>query len=78
MAPTIENQPMELPKAPEQVQVAQPKMNMAMDPERPHAESELSLRGGREGEGMCPGRFCFCIPCPIPCNCCIIPIPCPC
>jgi hypothetical protein len=30
----------------------------------------LKLRGG-EGEA-CPGRFCFCIPCPIPCNFCCI------
>lgn len=31
-------------------------------------KQELSLRGGE----MCPGRFCFIIPCPLPCNCCII------
>jgi hypothetical protein len=31
-------------------------------------ENELHLRGGE----LCPGRFCFIIPCPIPINCCII------
>lgn len=29
------------------------------------------MRGGDRG-GMCPGRFCFIIPCPIPCDFCII------
>lgn len=33
---------------------------------------ELHLRGGE----MCPGRFCFIIPCPLPCNCCVFPCPC--
>lgn len=46
------------------------------DPQRPHDEPEMNLRGGEEGRGMCPGRFCFIIPCPLPCNCCIIPCPC--
>ncbi|TVY17702.1 hypothetical protein LARI1_G003236 [Lachnellula arida] len=31
-------------------------------------EQEVHMRGG----DMCPGRFCFIIPCPIPCDFCII------
>ncbi|TVY56709.1 hypothetical protein LCER1_G002737 [Lachnellula cervina] len=31
-------------------------------------EQEVHMRGGE----MCPGRFCFIIPCPLPCNFCII------
>ncbi|KAI1323640.1 hypothetical protein F5Y16DRAFT_332438 [Xylariaceae sp. FL0255] len=42
-----------------------------MDPERPHEDSKLGLRGGDRG-GICPGRFCFCVPCPLPCDFCII------
>jgi hypothetical protein len=53
----------------------QPKRQQEMDPQRPHADTELSLRGGNDGRGMCPGRFCFIIPCPLPCNCCIFPCP---
>ncbi|CZR50487.1 uncharacterized protein PAC_00360 [Phialocephala subalpina] len=34
-------------------------------------DQEMRLRGGDRG-GMCPGRFCFIIPCPLPCDCCII------
>jgi hypothetical protein len=41
------------------------------DPERPHEDSQMGLRGGDRG-GMCPGRFCFCVPCPLPCDFCII------
>lgn len=48
--------------------------SLCTDPQQPHADSEantIGLRGGDRG-GMCPGRFCFCIPCPIPCDFCII------
>jgi hypothetical protein len=34
-------------------------------------EQEMRMRGGDRG-GMCPGRFCFIIPCPFPCDFCII------
>ncbi|MCJ1334276.1 hypothetical protein MMC10_010984 [Thelotrema lepadinum] len=51
---------------------SQPKLAAPMDPQAPHPEQktqpELHLRGG----DLCPGRFCFCIPCPIPCDFCII------
>ncbi|KAJ4415786.1 hypothetical protein N0V82_007148 [Gnomoniopsis sp. IMI 355080] len=61
-----------LPSPPERVQAVQPRVAEPMNPERPHAEDEDSkLRGGDRG-GMCPGRFCFIIPCPIPCDFCII------
>jgi len=42
------------------------------DPQKPHPETDadLGLRGGRSD--LCPGRFCFCVPCPLPCDCCII------
>ena len=53
-----------------------PMLTSPSDPQRPHDEPEMNLRGGEEGRGMCPGRFCFIIPCPLPCNCCIIPCPC--
>ncbi|KAI0391307.1 hypothetical protein F5Y17DRAFT_18650 [Xylariaceae sp. FL0594] len=49
----------------------QPMAPQPMNPNKPHPESELSLRGGDRG-GCCPGRFCFCIPCPLPCDFCII------
>ena len=54
----------------------QPVPSEPMNPERPHVESQEStvgLRGGHRG-GLCPGRFCFIIPCPIPCDCCVIPL----
>ncbi|KXJ87590.1 hypothetical protein Micbo1qcDRAFT_208207 [Microdochium bolleyi] len=57
----------------------QPLVSQPMNAQQPHPESqqhELSLRGGQEGRGMCPGRFCFIIPCPIPCNFCVFPCPC--
>ncbi|KXH66664.1 hypothetical protein CSAL01_09388 [Colletotrichum salicis] len=41
------------------------------DPQRPQPQTEqmeMGLRGGDDGRGPCPGRFCFIIPCPIPCN----------
>ncbi|KAI0477085.1 hypothetical protein GGR56DRAFT_673500 [Xylariaceae sp. FL0804] len=53
------------------MQNTQPGVSAPMDPERPHPESEMGLRGGDRG-GCCPGRFCFCIPCPLPCDFCII------
>ncbi|KAI0190899.1 hypothetical protein EV127DRAFT_480699 [Xylaria flabelliformis] len=49
----------------------QPMTSQPMNPERPHEESQANLRGGDRG-GCCPGRFCFCIPCPLPCDFCII------
>ncbi|GAB1316301.1 hypothetical protein MFIFM68171_06511 [Madurella fahalii] len=59
--------------ATQQQVVDQPPVFQPMNPQKPHPESELGLRGGDRG-GLCPGRFCFCIPCPIPCDCCIIPL----
>ncbi|OIW35606.1 hypothetical protein CONLIGDRAFT_627639 [Coniochaeta ligniaria NRRL 30616] len=53
------------------LQTAQPPSFQPMNPQKPHPDSELSLRGGDRG-GCCPGRFCFCIPCPLPCDFCII------
>ncbi|KAL2128327.1 hypothetical protein VTI74DRAFT_9341 [Chaetomium olivicolor] len=50
---------------------AQPPVSQPMNPNKPHPESELGLRGG-ERSSLCPGRFCFCVPCPLPCDCCII------
>ncbi|KAH6974105.1 hypothetical protein BKA56DRAFT_733787 [Ilyonectria sp. MPI-CAGE-AT-0026] len=55
------------------VQANQPAAHQAMDPQRPHPNTEVNMRGGDRG-GCCPGRFCFCIPCPLPCDCCIIPL----
>ncbi|KAI1196211.1 hypothetical protein F5X97DRAFT_325645 [Nemania serpens] len=49
----------------------QPMTAQPMNPERPHEESQMNLRGGERGS-CCPGRFCFCIPCPLPCDFCII------
>ncbi|KAK4159298.1 hypothetical protein QBC43DRAFT_304740 [Cladorrhinum sp. PSN259] len=55
-----------------ELQVVQPPAPQAMDPQKPHPENEMmGLRGGDRG-GLCPGRFCFCVPCPLPCDCCII------
>ncbi|KAL2115498.1 hypothetical protein VTJ04DRAFT_9753 [Mycothermus thermophilus] len=54
-------------------QTAQPPRSLPMDPSQPHAEDRhqsLDLRGGNRG-GPCPGRFCFCIPCPLPFDCCV-------
>ncbi|KAI0175532.1 hypothetical protein GGR52DRAFT_316750 [Hypoxylon sp. FL1284] len=55
------------------IQTTQPKSLQSMDPERPQVEQPEfgGLRGG-DRSSMCPGRFCFCIPCPIPCDFCII------
>ncbi|KAI3324510.1 hypothetical protein HD806DRAFT_47887 [Xylariaceae sp. AK1471] len=49
----------------------QPTVSQPMNPQRPHEESQMNLRGGERGS-CCPGRFCFCIPCPLPCDFCII------
>ncbi|KAH7014158.1 uncharacterized protein B0I36DRAFT_369147 [Microdochium trichocladiopsis] len=58
----------------------QPIVSQPMNPEQPHPEpsqQEMGLRGGDRGRGgMCPGRFCFIIPCPIPCDFCVFPCPC--
>ncbi|KAI0099258.1 hypothetical protein GGR51DRAFT_565077 [Nemania sp. FL0031] len=48
----------------------QPTASQPMNPERPHDEP-MNLRGG-ERSSLCPGRFCFCVPCPLPCDFCII------
>ncbi|KAH7361018.1 hypothetical protein BKA65DRAFT_494481 [Rhexocercosporidium sp. MPI-PUGE-AT-0058] len=40
----------------------------AKDRENEAEREEVRMRGGE----LCPGRFCFIIPCPLPCNCCII------
>ncbi|KAK3331860.1 hypothetical protein B0T19DRAFT_414111 [Cercophora scortea] len=53
------------------LQTAQPPAFQPMDAQKPHPDSEMGLRGGDRG-GCCPGRFCFCIPCPLPCDFCII------
>ncbi|KAI1400461.1 hypothetical protein F4819DRAFT_366184 [Hypoxylon fuscum] len=56
-----------------QIHTTQPVALQAMDPQRPQPEQPEygNLRGGDRG-GCCPGRFCFCIPCPLPCDFCII------
>lgn len=48
--------------------------DIVLDHQRPHPEGDVHLRGGDGRGGCCPGRFCFCVPCPLPCNCCIIPL----
>ncbi|KAI2638571.1 hypothetical protein GGS21DRAFT_508975 [Xylaria nigripes] len=60
-------------QAPHEMKVIaqQPMMSQPMDPERPHEEPQTSLRGG-DRSSLCPGRFCFCVPCPLPCDFCII------
>ncbi|KAF7562539.1 hypothetical protein G7046_g1586 [Stylonectria norvegica] len=55
----------------EPVETGQPQAHRGMDPQQPHPESDVSMRGGDRG-GCCPGRFCFCVPCPLPCDFCII------
>ncbi|KAK2028112.1 hypothetical protein LX32DRAFT_640245 [Colletotrichum zoysiae] len=56
---------------------AQPSPAQPMDPLRPQRDdNHMSLRGGHDGQGACPGRFCFIIPCPLPCNFCVFPCPC--
>ncbi|KAI2613866.1 uncharacterized protein GGS25DRAFT_516727 [Hypoxylon fragiforme] len=55
------------------VQISQPVALQAMDPKRPQPDQPEfgNMRGGERGS-CCPGRFCFCVPCPLPCDCCII------
>ncbi|KAF3014418.1 hypothetical protein G7054_g1465 [Neopestalotiopsis clavispora] len=59
------------PQTPMEEISLQPMASQPMNPEAPHEESQMGLRGGDRG-GCCPGRFCFCIPCPLPCDFCII------
>ncbi|KAI1390353.1 uncharacterized protein F4822DRAFT_233678 [Hypoxylon trugodes] len=61
------------PAVPQSVQATQPVPLQSMDPKRPQPEQPEygKLRGG-ERSSVCPGRFCFCIPCPLPCDFCII------
>ncbi|KAI1759336.1 hypothetical protein GGR53DRAFT_513876 [Hypoxylon sp. FL1150] len=56
-----------------QTTATQPTTFQSMDPQRPHPEQPEfgNLRGG-ERSSMCPGRFCFIIPCPLPCDFCVI------
>ncbi|CVK91961.1 hypothetical protein FPRO06_08822 [Fusarium proliferatum] len=86
MSPVSEPQPVAQPAgnnqqgyAPECMEMVQPRAHQPMDPQKPQdnierAEPELNLRGGKDCDGHCRGRFCFIIPCPIPINCCIIPL----
>ncbi|KAI1257367.1 hypothetical protein MGN70_000407 [Eutypa lata] len=60
------------PQSQQSIQM-QPIASKPMDPQRPHEEPTVGLRGGDRG-GCCPGRFCFIIPCPLPCDCCVIPL----
>ncbi|KAF2669769.1 hypothetical protein BT63DRAFT_453955 [Microthyrium microscopicum] len=48
-----------------------PREPMSMRPQ-PAQTPVGGLRGGGDRGGACPGRFCFCVPCPIPCDFCII------
>ncbi|KAI0534709.1 hypothetical protein GGR58DRAFT_505056 [Xylaria digitata] len=70
-APAINNEQRQSAREEMQEISLQPMTSQPMDPERPHEDSQMSLRGG-ERSGLCPGRFCFCIPCPLPCDFCII------
>ncbi|KAG8168208.1 hypothetical protein KVR01_003897 [Diaporthe batatas] len=76
----VENQPQcnvvdeqSLPAPPPRIEVTQPRVSPPMDPQRPHtiADTTPRMRGGDRSR-CCPGRFCFCVPCPLPCDCCII------
>jgi len=49
----------------------QPQQSMNMTYAQNTEAPRLGMRGGDRG-GACPGRFCFCVPCPIPCDFCII------
>ncbi|KAF2434962.1 hypothetical protein EJ08DRAFT_692868 [Tothia fuscella] len=57
------------------VETNQPTSNtsqMSMSPQPNTTEDKpIGLRGGAGRGGMCPGRFCFIIPCPLPCDFCI-------
>ncbi|PSR82526.1 hypothetical protein BD289DRAFT_437180 [Coniella lustricola] len=59
-----------MPAEPESVHARQPDAMQPMDPARPHQDKPTELRGGERSQ-MCPGRFCFIIPCPLPCDFCI-------
>ncbi|RKU41613.1 hypothetical protein DL546_002943 [Coniochaeta pulveracea] len=71
MADVEAQQPEQVPMQTIDLQSAQPPSFQPMNPQKPHPEGDVSLRGGDRG-GMCPGRFCFIIPCPLPCDFCII------
>ncbi|KAK4221851.1 hypothetical protein QBC38DRAFT_491227 [Podospora fimiseda] len=80
MSPTEPQKPMnpegiQVPKTAHvhELQTVQPPAPPAMNPQKPHPENEsmMGLRGG-DRSSCCPGRFCFCVPCPLPCDCCII------
>ncbi|KAI1465843.1 uncharacterized protein F4812DRAFT_437790 [Daldinia caldariorum] len=61
------------PAAHQPVHTTQPVALQAMDPQRPQPEQpEYGTMRGGERSSCCPGRFCFCIPCPLPCDFCII------
>ncbi|KAG4437292.1 hypothetical protein IFR05_007230 [Cadophora sp. M221] len=63
------NLEMAQPNNKQSMQPALPSPNMtAKDRENEAEQEEVRMRGGE----LCPGRFCFIIPCPLPCNCCII------
>ncbi|KAF5695034.1 heterokaryon incompatibility protein (het-6OR allele) [Fusarium globosum] len=75
MSPVSEPQPVAQPAgnnqqgyAPESKEMVQPRAHQPMDPQKPQdnvdrAEPELNLRGGKDCDGHCRGRFCFIIPC---------------
>jgi hypothetical protein len=65
------NQPMSKSRRVAVTPVRNALLTRVVDPGAPHDESQISLRGG-ERSGLCPGRFCFCIPCCLPCDFCII------
>ncbi|KAI1869224.1 uncharacterized protein JN550_005854 [Neoarthrinium moseri] len=67
-APPLNNQQAQAPQQQDEMQeiALQPMASQPMDPERPHQDSQLGLRGGDRG------GFCFCIPRPLPCDFCII------
>ncbi|KIW08242.1 uncharacterized protein PV09_01169 [Verruconis gallopava] len=51
--------------------VRQEPMRMRPQPNDPSVDRQpVGLRGGERSEA-CPGRFCFCIPCPLRCDFCI-------
>ncbi|KAI8631295.1 hypothetical protein F5Y19DRAFT_473703 [Xylariaceae sp. FL1651] len=70
-AAVFSNEQRQSPQEEMQEIALQPMVPQPMNPERPHEESQMGLRGGDRG-GLCPGRFCFCVPCPLPCDFCII------
>ncbi|KAF2803447.1 uncharacterized protein BDZ99DRAFT_526377 [Mytilinidion resinicola] len=53
-----------------QPQTHQPMQMMQQDPQS--EQKTVGMRGGDGRGGACPGRFCFCVPCPLPCDFCII------